>query len=207
MNLSESYKKRLLELSGLNFEANEPTTSANPKIEVVKVSGDDQHILMDICNKTLLLPGFEMVCTRDPRQRIQTLYQPEISYKALVDNVPVGFYFLSDKESMIDFIKWVQKAVVQAPGQISITAFNEELYKNLENKRGVQGVALGVLQEHQGKGIGKMLMDVPSNLGYDYIWGTQTEHISNVSKWLSRRVPIMNFVFNGLHCTITVQQF
>jgi GNAT superfamily N-acetyltransferase len=52
---------------------------------------------------------------------------------------------------------------------------------------GIQGVALGVAPEFKNFGLGKMLINYPSGLGYDYIWGYQLKQLDNISDWLKRR--------------------
>jgi DNA polymerase III alpha subunit (gram-positive type) len=52
---------------------------------------------------------------------------------------------------------------------------------------GIQGVALGVSSEFKNLGIGKMLINYPATLGYDYVWGYQLRALDNINDWLKRR--------------------
>lgn len=52
---------------------------------------------------------------------------------------------------------------------------------------GIQGVALGVSSEFKNLGIGKMLINYPATLGYDYVWGYQLKALDNINDWLKRR--------------------
>jgi hypothetical protein len=52
---------------------------------------------------------------------------------------------------------------------------------------GIQGVALGVSSKFKNLGIGKMLINYPSTLGYDYVWGYQLRALDNINDWLKRR--------------------
>ena len=54
-------------------------------------------------------------------------------------------------------------------------------------KRGVEGVALGIVPEARGQGLGSRLKDYPQTLGADYIWGLQLYELNNVQHWLKRR--------------------
>ena len=91
----------------------------------------------------------------------------DISIKLTVDDVIAGFYLFN-------------------PGNLSETMFN--------HKKGIQGVALGVLKEFRGKGYGKMLIDKSYELfskEYDYIWGMHLSVLKNLDHWKKRR-NIMN---------------
>lgn len=61
---------------------------------------------------------------------------------------------------------------------------NEEI---TEEMRGIQGVALGVSSEYKNHGIGKMLINYPTSMGYDYVWGYQLKMLDNINDWLKRR--------------------
>jgi hypothetical protein len=52
---------------------------------------------------------------------------------------------------------------------------------------GIQGVALGVSSKFKNLGIGKMLINYPATLGYDYVWGYQLKKLENIDDWLKRR--------------------
>jgi len=216
MLLSERFKKRLQELSGIKlteFDFNALADAPHPEppekpnmdgaqIEILPVTFQDFKELLDICDKTIKMPGFEDVCSRDPRQRVQQLFQTELSFKATVNGKAVGFYFCSTKENMEEFVLAIKKIYGK-----STTSFDENLFNELKNKRGVQGVAIGVLEEYRDFGIGRMLINKPKELGFDYIWGVQTQHISDTSKWLKRRQLLMHFEMDSLSCDITVEKF
>lgn len=91
---------------------------------------------------------------------------PELSIVALVDGKLAGFYFLSEED------------IPQIPS---------DAYEKLKNKRGVEGVALGVFEPYRNMGVGKKLIDYTQNMDYDYIWGMQLKSLENINDWLKRR--------------------
>lgn len=56
-----------------------------------------------------------------------------------------------------------------------------------QDKRGVEGIALGVVSSARGKGIGNRLKDYPKHLGVEYVWGLQMRSLNNLKDWLKRR--------------------
>lgn len=64
--------------------------------------------------------------------------------------------------------------------------FNQLEYKGLHG-RGLQGVALGVAPEHREKGAGKLLIQYPYQLPFDYIWGQHLAWLNNREHWAKRR--------------------
>ena len=91
----------------------------------------------------------------------------ELSIIAEVDGEIAGFYFLNDEPIM--------------PGG------DQEVYDKLSTLTGLEGVALGVFNEYKNLGIGKMLIEYPKTLGFDYIWGYQLKALDNINDWLKRR--------------------
>jgi hypothetical protein len=84
------------------------------------------------------------------------------SVVATKDDEVIGFYFLSPK--------------------------NLKPKKDItKNMRGIEGVGLGIFPEHKDLGIGKMMIEYPKNLGFDYIWGMQFKQLGNIQDWLKRR--------------------
>lgn len=64
---------------------------------------------------------------------------------------------------------------------------NKEAYETLKNLKGVEGVALGVFDEYKNLGLGRTLINYPSTMGYDYVWGYQLKSLENIDNWLKRR--------------------
>ncbi len=171
-------------------------------VKIVNINSNEVAKLMGICDKSFKLPSFDHVCTKDPTKRLSNLIQPEHSFKAVVGSKMAGFYFLSDKEQISDFQNFLSK---NAPDVVSKLKFeNKKLLKKLSTLKGIQGVAVGVLKEFRGKGIGKKLIEKPRQLGYDYVWGIQTRGLSDIDAWLKRRQVLVNY---GDHFYITVEIF
>ena len=98
-----------------------------------------------------------------------------ISLKATINNKIVGCYLFNTK-SVNDFLK-------------DCDCLKEDISK-YENKRGIQGLALALLPEYRGSGIGKELRKMSINKNYDYIWGQHLKGLHNIDQWekFGRRV-------------------
>ncbi len=97
---------------------------------------------------------------------------PELSVVAVDgDQRVIGFYILGDRDVLM--------------GTASMEK-TEDLTP-YEGKKGVEGIALGVIPEARGKGIGNRLKDYPQRLGFDYVWGLQLAELNNLQHWLKRR--------------------
>jgi GNAT superfamily N-acetyltransferase len=83
-----------------------------------------------------------------------------------VDDDVAGFYFLK---------------------AINIKKFKEVDYTQFKNKKGIEGIALGVFPKYKSKGIGKKLIEYAESLDFDYIWGEAYEQLGNLQHWLKRR--------------------
>lgn len=63
--------------------------------------------------------------------------------------------------------------------------------KNLKDKKGLEGIALGVKPEYRGKGLGEKLKDWFENFaksnGYEFIFGQHLKGLHNIDSWLKRR--------------------
>ncbi len=189
--LSEQFKKRQQVLAGLLIKE---SNTDNNTIEVSNIAPDELDEIMSICDKVIKYPGFEDVCSKDPRKRIQSLYDPKLSFKVTYNGKIVGFNFLSAKEILHDFLTWALKAWPdESKRQEATLHFDQELLEELKPKRGVQCVAVGVLEEFRGLGVGRKIMDKPKELGFDYLWAVQTNDLSNVTKWLSRGQHLVSF--------------
>lgn len=97
---------------------------------------------------------------------------PELSIVAVDgDQRVIGFYILGDRD-VLTGTRRMEPTEDLAPYQ---------------GKKGVEGIALGVIPEVRGKGIGNRLKDYPKHLGFDYVWGLQLAELNNLQHWLKRR--------------------
>ena len=62
-------------------------------------------------------------------------------------------------------------------------------FKEVDVEKGLEGVALGLLSEYRGTGLGKKLINYPYTLTqYDYIFGEHFKHLNNMKDWEKRRL-------------------
>ena len=89
------------------------------------------------------------------------------SVVATIDDKIAGFYFFSNEQ---------------------IPETRNEIYYELKNLNGIEGVALGIFEEYKNLGIGKKLIEYTKSIpGVDYIWGYQLKSLKNIDDWLKRR--------------------
>lgn len=68
--------------------------------------------------------------------------------------------------------------------------------------RGAHGVLLAIDPAYKGQGWGRLLIEHPKELGYDYIWGQAMASLNNLEFWKRRREHLATI--HGVH--ITAQQ-
>ena len=92
-----------------------------------------------------------------------------LSVVAKVNGKLAGFYFIGDDQ------------IPKAPTEGNV-------YEELSQLNGVEGIALGVFKEYKNMNVGKKIIEYPKNLnGVDYIWGYQFKSLKNIDDWLKRR--------------------
>lgn len=90
-----------------------------------------------------------------------------ISKKAVLDGKIIGCYLLKGESVHSWEMNWREDL---------------DLYKT---RRGLQGVALGIVKEYRGWSYGRQLRDSALSLSeYDYIWGLQSKQLNNLGNWL-----------------------
>jgi len=148
-------------------------------VKIENITKNDFSKIMNICDDVLVVPGFDRVCTNYSNDRMSSLTDFDKSIKLSIGNEIIGFYLFSTKETIEQFIK-------KYGSHVKWTV-DEKILLKTKNKKGVQGIAVGILDKYKGKGYGKMLLEYPKTLGFDYIWGVQSEGLSNIEKWTKRR--------------------
>lgn len=110
----------------------------------------------------------------DPKELIYYAHAHDtrLSKIAEVGSKFSGFYLLQEK------------SILEVVDHETIIDKDLQYY---EHKRGLEGVALGVLPEFRGSGVGHALKEVPRLMGFDYIWGYQLKNLKNIDFWLRRR--------------------
>jgi GNAT superfamily N-acetyltransferase len=71
-------------------------------------------------------------------------------------------------------------------------------YQNnlFKNKKGIEGIALGVMEEYRNNGYGKYLINYSITYlskNYDYIWGQHLNSLNNKEDWKKRRKIMKEF--------------
>ena len=87
------------------------------------------------------------------------------SYVARLDEKVIGGYFLGNRQ-LSDHIDRPET----------------QPYKG---KRGVEGVALFLLPQYRGAGLGRKLRGLPLSSGADYVWGQHYEDLNNLQQWVN----------------------
>lgn len=135
--------------------------ASNP-LMIRKIKHSDMTDTLEVCFNSFkeILPGI----TKDHLSEL--ILEPlhgnfADSYVAVQGDQVVGGYFLSRQG---------------LPAEIARE-------HNLENLRGVEGVALFLLPEFRGSGIGRLLREIPKSLGVDYIWGQHFKDLNNLKNW------------------------
>lgn len=140
----------------------------NSNVKISKIEKNDIEECLNICSEV-----FSNVMSKSGVYNyVKHTADWNISIKASLDDKIIGCYIFNEE---------------------SVTNFEncqKEDLKSYKNLRGIQGVALAVLPEFKGLGIGKKLRDFPLHLGYDYIWGQHLKGLKNIDNWtkFGRRV-------------------
>lgn len=110
---------------------------------------------------------------------------PQLSVVVLDGHEVVGFYLIGRRD------------VIDGTAGMELM---EDLTPYAQ-KRGVEGVALGVVGSARGRGIGNRLKDYPKHLGVEYVWGLQMRKLGNLKDWLKRR----RLVAQSAECFATLE--
>jgi GNAT superfamily N-acetyltransferase len=168
----------------------------NVQYSISSISKEDVSRVINLCDKAFSHSWLRCSESRT-RQRLLGLVDFDKSIKMVVDGEIVGFYLLSTQETMSRFMG------MATDEDIYFDIKDKKLYEELKNKSGIQGLAVGILENYRNKGLGKILLEYPKSLGYDYIWGCQMDGPSNMEQWLKRRKIIASYP----GYTITAEMF
>jgi hypothetical protein len=142
-------------------------------IEIVHIGSDNESVEEALAVFAAAFPQHPLDEVRD---FIMSSVNWDNSIKATSNGKTVGIYLIGDRQlsDVIDDEK----------------AEPAEDLERYSHKKGVEGVALGVLPEIKGIGVGKKLKDsLLSMTNADYIFGLQYKSLNNLQYWLkSRRV-------------------
>ena len=154
--------------------------SHQPFIEVSKIKENDEMDVLDVLH-TVLSEKIK-IKKEDLHQKVKPRLSNGISICLKYNSEIVGAYLLNNK-SINDFIDQIR--------QDKISDFRRDetridLNEKLSDK-GLQGIALVVLNEYRGEGLGRILKEYTYKLGYDYIWGVQDKSLENIDFWTKTR--------------------
>ena len=106
---------------------------------------------------------FSNVMSYDANQSyIRSVTDFDISCKLTNNDEIIGFYLLAPKK-----------------------------LRDLKDKNGLEGIALGIKPDYRGNGLGEKLKDwfedYAKDNGYDFIFGQHLKGLHNINDWLKRR--------------------
>lgn len=139
------------------------TTKNQHKVEIRNIQEGDLKNIRKMVEQVFHKTGMSELHLWGTMANMDT----DISIVVTVDGELAGFYFLAEH---------------------NIPKINNVDYAQFENKRGLEGIALGVFPKYKNKGVGKRLIEyTQQNMNYDYIWGMQLKSLENINDWLKRR--------------------
>jgi hypothetical protein len=189
-----------LEIRKVITETFEAIEGEKVSIEPIKKSEID--FILNSCDRNMQIPHFDKACSdKVAGNRLQTIADWKSSIKLVKNGSVIGFYIFS-KQQPIDFIEMVKDY------GIYFNILDKKLFNEINTKKGVEGLALGINKEERGSGYGRTLMEYPKKMGYEYIWGIQTKGLSDIEKWTKRRKIVANAKTpDGQEFWITVEIF
>ena len=156
-------------------------------LEIQPLTKNDLDTVINMC-----IEAFGAFETKDEiRTYLMEQIDVSISKKDVLGSHIVGCY-LFNKASIYDFM------------QDNPTCALSDL-SSYKDKQGIQGVALVVRNSFKGKGIGKLLRDVPKSMNVDYIWGKHLSDLGNIQQWVQYgRKIVGNGIVEDEHLIITL---
>jgi|LakMenEpi03Aug12_release.lakeMendotaPanAssembly.Ray.scaffolds.fasta_scaffold158510_2 hypothetical protein len=169
----------------------------NQEPVIVPIEKSEINTIVSLCDETVTMPSFTKVCSANSDWKNRTDWSKSV--KMILNNEVIGFYVFSFS-SIDDFIEKLKNYSLDVK-------VNQDVYEKIKNKKGIEGVSVGIKKEYRGLGYGKKLLEHPKNLGVDYIWGVQTKGISDIDAWTKRREILANAKGFGKEFWVTVQVF
>lgn len=169
-----------------------------------KIEPNEMETVLKVGDKAFgTYAGFENVVSNNPIIDNRKQANWEKSIKLVLGNEIIGFYLLSDKQTIEQFLGKVQKMGFE------ITVNNPSLLEFAKHSNGVEGLVVGILPQYKGKGYSRFLFDYPKTIGVSYIWAVQTKGMSNLEGWLKRAklVLTMQVPYSKQEFYITVEKF
>ena len=191
MNLSE-LKKLIQE---------EVEKTLTPHLE--KIEPDEIESVLEIGDRAFgTFMGSSQTVSRNPNVDYKKEADWNKSVKLVIGDLIIGYYLLSDKNSIKNFLNDVVNKY-----DMKVSIKNKELLDYAENNRGIQGLSVGIVPEYKGKGYSKFLFDYPKSTGYQYVWAVQTEGMSDLAGWLKRAELLLTIThFSGHKFYITLEK-
>ena len=116
------------------------------------------------------------------------------SLVATVDGIVIGVYLIGNRQ-VLDFIRESQRRRIKLSICENLTMY--------DLREGVECLLLATLSKYRNLGIGKHLIEHPSTLGKDYVWGLSGKCFKALPYWLKRR----RLVAETLSDYVTIQDF
>jgi GNAT superfamily N-acetyltransferase len=176
----------------LNETAQEPV--------IMPISKDEVNNIISLCDETVIMPNFAKVCSMNPDRNWHIPVDWSKSIKLVLNNETIGFYLFSFSSNIDSFLQKMKSFHIDVK-------INEDVYEKIKNKKGVEGVSIGIKKEYRGLGYGRKLFEYPKKLGADYLWSIQTKGISDITSWLKRSELLANLKGFGQEWWTTVQIF
>ncbi len=155
----------------------EVKNTLTPKIE--KIKSNEMDSILDVGDKAFgTFDGYSNIVSKNPEINHKEQADWDKSIKMVLGKKIIGYYLLSDKKSIGDFINYVI-----ARYHMQVIVNDKKLLDFAKKNKGIQGLSVGILPEYKGKGYSKFLFDYPKTTNYKYIWAVQTKGLSNLNGW------------------------
>jgi GNAT superfamily N-acetyltransferase len=139
--------------------------------EAVVIKGIERSNIPDIIKHVIQAFHGKGMSDLELKSFVMATTDWHLSKKLVANDHLVGFYLFREG-SVIDLVG---------------SCDTKEDLSPYAKKRGIEGIGLVVLPQFRGQGFGDRLKNLPSTMGYDYIFGMQLKSLNNLPQWLKRR--------------------